>query len=59
MDFYSYQVGNKMEKEKKQKILVCKCEGGIYGESAVLKNCKCKPTGRKSREYDQVIIEKK
>lgn len=46
-----------MEKRKKLKILSCKCESGVYGKSAVLKNCKCKAVGRKSREYEQVIIE--
>jgi len=51
---------NKMLKEKKKKlnILSCKCESGIYGESAVLKNCKCRPSGRKEREYESVLIEK-
>ncbi len=46
------------EKTKKQKIMSCKCDSGIYGESSVLKNCKCKPVGRKERSYDSVIIEK-
>jgi len=51
---------NKMPKEKTKKlnIMSCKCESGIYGESAVLKNCKCRPSGRKEREYESVLIEK-
>jgi len=47
------------EKTKKLNIMSCKCESGVYGESAVLKNCKCRPSGRKEREYDTVIVEKK
>jgi len=47
------------EKTKKLNVMSCKCESGVYGESAVLKNCKCRPSGRKEREYDTVIVEKK
>lgn len=53
---------NKMAKEKKEKLNVmsCKCEvsDSSSGETAVLKNCKCKPVGRKERSYDSLIIEK-
>jgi len=43
---------------KKEQVMSCKCESGIYGSSSVLKNCKCKPVGRKERIYSSVIIEK-
>jgi len=43
---------------KKLNVMSCKCESGIYGDSSVLKDCKCKPVGRKERTYNSVIIEK-
>ena len=47
----------KKEQSKKQEVMTCKCE--VSEESTnLLKNCKCKPTGRKERTYDSVIIEK-
>lgn len=46
-----------MKNKKKLKVLSCKCERGVYGESSVLNNCKCKSPGRKERQYDSVIIE--
>lgn len=40
--------------KKKQEILVCECKkkqgGTLYEE------CQCKPTGRKKREYEQILI---
>ena len=49
------------EKTKKLNIMSCKCEvnDNSPGDTSVHKNCKCKPVGRKEREYDQVIVEKK
>ena len=48
------------EKKKKLNILSCKCEvkDSSPGEASIHKNCKCKPVGRKEREYEQVIVEK-
>jgi len=43
-------------KEKKQ-LMTCKCESGIYSDSSILKNCKCKAVGRKERTYETLVIE--
>jgi hypothetical protein len=48
----------KKEQPKRQDVMTCKCEVS-EGSTNLLKNCKCKPTGRKEREYDKVIIEEK
>ena len=51
------------EKSKKLNVMNCKCEKtksseSNIGEIFVLKNCKCRPSGRKERSYDSLIIEK-
>jgi len=49
------------EKTKKLNIMSCKCEvsDNSPGDTSVHKNCKCKVSGRKEREYEQVLVEKK